>query len=161
MKHMVCLYMGLVVGIAGCFSPDDLPSPPIFIAHPEGSDSVGEGGAPPCMDVGQCPNHCADGLLNADETLTDCGGADCKKCIDDTCTNDEECASTLCYLSPPTPVCKLRVGAPCSPLNMDKCFTAFCDILGSSTCILIPSNGSCKYDDQCISGSCAQNNKCN
>ena len=42
-------------------------------------------------------SHCVDGLLNADETDTDCGGADCPSCADGSnCMVSTDCASRVC-----------------------------------------------------------------
>ncbi|QQR88885.1 MAG: hypothetical protein IPJ88_11700 [Myxococcales bacterium] len=61
-----------------------------------------------CLVVGDCdpgmctangcqaPN-CSDGVINQDETDTDCGGSHCGSCNDGAgCLNDADCSSSVC-----------------------------------------------------------------
>ncbi len=47
--------------------------------------------------VGVAPDHCLNQALDADETSTDCGGAECPRCAEGTaCSTGSDCASSTC-----------------------------------------------------------------
>lgn len=43
------------------------------------------------------PGHCCNGIQDADEEGTDCGGEDCLSCEGNSCSNDGTCDDNLCY----------------------------------------------------------------
>ncbi|MGK5086611.1 hypothetical protein WDW86_03565 [Bdellovibrionota bacterium FG-2] len=100
---------------------------------------------------------CSDGVKNATESDTDCGGGGCQKCVDlKSCISPTDCVSGICTAGvchSPTCADKLFNGAEsdvdcggpiCSPCQDGK----FCKASGDCTSNL------CK-DGQCIAPSCS------
>ncbi len=95
-----------------------------------------DGGGLVCSDAGECVKaHCADGVIDADETDQDCGGKDCTM---PACANDKKCATA------------------------GDCTSGFCDKSGGSgICKPCAKSAQCAADHYCdASDKDAANWKC-
>jgi len=95
---------------------------------------------------------CGDGLLNQDETDTDCGGSICAACgVGDVCSIDDDCGTGLCDGF----VCAVASGETCGDgvLNQDET-----DVdCGGSACAPCQVGDDCAGPDDCTTGNCDVN----
>ena len=126
-----------------CCEPIGVGMPPEFIYCDGATGSTGTamstGGGPPA------DAHCHDGKLDADETDTDCGGADCTRCEDGKeCKSDKDCTSLSCASGH-------CVAASCMDMIANGDET---DIDCGGSCAPCANKKNCVKATDCRSGSC-------
>ncbi len=100
-----------------------------------------------CID-GMCRasgGHCENGLKDADESGTDCGGVECKSCVsDDECAGPSDCGSGVC-----------RDGICLAETCTDNVINgAESDVDCGGTCDPCDDDASCSDGGDCQSGVC-------
>ena len=128
-----------------------------------------EGGI--CFNETECVS-CTDGVLNGNETSTDCGGADCGECNGTACGDMAECASGFCSdgvccdasCDAACLSCNLPgKGGTCSliPAGSDDDAPVCTDLMtcnGTAACVA--DNGDGHFGDACVMNEDCFNNTC-
>ena len=98
------------------------------VSGPVKSNDAGNGGE----DSSTSMDHCANSMVDGDETDVDCGGEDCVKCsANDTCQSGDDCTSGVCSAGKcASPSCDDGVKNG-GETDID-CGGAICDPCGSS-----------------------------
>jgi hypothetical protein len=80
------------------------------------------------------PNHCIDGIRNADESGVDCGGASCSACIpcvSQTCSGGQTCVENVCVCA----VGEQRCGTKCIDITEDPKNCGACGNVCVGACV--------------------------
>lgn len=105
-----------------------------------------------CADGTCAPEHCINGVQDADEIAEDCGGQDCAGCeLETACTSPDDCKSGVCA----DEQCSL----PCTiTANCEDLKGTYCD---GQACRLRKDSGSaCTTPDECKTSICVDDVCC-